>query len=155
MNDATTPGGCARVRDRMPHLVDGTLPALQAARDEGHLEACAGCRGELESLELVLSSIREAYRVPAAELAGLELEILGSLPEGPRRRQRVPQATASWGWAAAAAVLLACAWKLTQETGLTPVAPELTGLHPLLARLPGWTEMASGLDHLSHLMTRG
>ncbi len=71
--------GCARVCQRLIELLDGGLPAGEAARDEGHLEACAACEVERARLEAWLSGLRAAVLPSPSELlsasAGLEARL--------------------------------------------------------------------------------
>lgn len=53
---------CARVRERLPSLLDGTLGALERARDEGHLEACAGCSAERARVADLLEDLASLAR---------------------------------------------------------------------------------------------
>jgi len=58
---------CERVRERLPNLWDGRLAPIDAARDQGHLEACSGCRSEWDQLQELLGAIAEVG-VTEAEL---------------------------------------------------------------------------------------
>lgn len=68
MNDRRTeggaPGACERVRARLELLVDGALPPLEAARDAGHLEACAGCAAERAAAEHTRAALGRALGAP-------------------------------------------------------------------------------------------
>lgn len=51
---------CARVRKLLPLHAGGDLPPRRAARLEAHIEGCADCRRELESLKTARARLREA-----------------------------------------------------------------------------------------------
>jgi len=132
---------CARVRARLPELLDGALVPLEEARDRGHLEACAGCARE-EARELrLLAGVRALARVEAAELERVHTALLAALP--PRR---APARERLWRAAAAAAVLLA----LGTWFG-PPVAPGADELGDLgfFSALPDWSGVLRGLGDLT------
>ena len=60
---------CERVQGRLEELLDGGLDPLAAARDEGHLEACAACARELRAWTALLDAARAAGRPDPEELA--------------------------------------------------------------------------------------
>ena len=83
---------CERVREGLPNLWDGRLDPIDAARDHGHLEACADCRSEWEQLQELLGAIAEVS-VPEAELdfasEGLAAKLSAvNLETRPSSRQR-------------------------------------------------------------------
>jgi len=143
MNDPkqTLDPRCARVRARLPELLDDALLPLEAARDRGHLEACAGCAAE-EARELrLLAGVRALARVEPDELARVHAAVLAALP--PRR---APARERLWLAAAAAAVLVA----LGSWFG-PPAAPrteELAGLD-FFSALPDWSGLLRGLGDLT------
>lgn len=100
MNERTDlpdrPPACARVRSRLDELLDRDLPPLEAARDEGHLEACARCAAERRERELELRAWRSALDAPepsfARALDGLETRLAGA--PGPRASIPDPRAAA-------------------------------------------------------------
>ena len=81
------PSACERVRNRMPELWDDALAPIDAARDFGHLEACAECRAEWDQLLGLLGDIPDAS-ISEAEFAwanqGLEEQLTGVLTPAPR-----------------------------------------------------------------------
>jgi anti-sigma factor RsiW len=129
-------------------LVDGGLAPLEAARDRGHLEACAPCRAELESEERLLVLVR---RTAAPDLdADAERVVSAVLDElGARRVPRVARARAAAAAlsAVAAGILLA----LVLRSGGAPAHVDLASLDALLARLPSLSEALRGLGQLSNL----
>ena len=141
---------CQRVQGRLEELLDGGLDPLAAARDEGHLEACAACARELRAWTALLDAARAAGRPDPAELsyalAGLDATLASA--GGPRREpagrrlELVPLATA----AAALCGLLALGF-----CGVaSPADVDLfAGLSARLERpapaLPRWTSLLDGL----------
>ncbi len=102
--------GCQRVRARLERSLDDALPPLERALDQGHLEACAGCRRERDRWEELLAVVGDALRPDEAELASA---VRGLVPvtdgAGPRRRLlHFPRGrmTAALTTAAAAILLL-------------------------------------------------
>ncbi|HVS19492.1 MAG TPA: hypothetical protein VMT18_12880, partial [Planctomycetota bacterium] len=67
MNPELHRRACARVRGRLDELLDGCLGPLEAARDAGHLEACAGCSAEREQRAAWMKELR-ASLAPAPRL---------------------------------------------------------------------------------------
>ncbi len=63
---------CSRVQARLERLLDGELSRVEAARDEGHLEACAACRAEREREEHLLALLREPAEDLTFALEGLD-----------------------------------------------------------------------------------
>lgn len=152
-NEADLRSACARVRRRIQPLVDGGLSLVEAARDEGHLEACRDCHADLESHRRLLERLRAASRPPSSEVIELERRVLERVSA--RLPRRTPE-TLRWarlGWAAA--VLFACAWSLTREAGMRPAADEIAGLHPVLEHLPDWSATQAGLAELSRRLAEG
>lgn len=128
-------GGCERVRARLELLVDGALAPLAAARDEGHLEACAACRGEKESVERLVALLRAPEPGLDAALAGLA-ERLSAAPTARRRRRPRPAAAALQGLLAAAACLAALALVPQDGAGIGALArTELGAARRVLASL--------------------
>ncbi len=101
---------CARVRGRAIELLDGGLPELEAARDEGHLEACAACRAELDRWEALLEAGRLAGPASAEDLerarAGLDERLARTRPSALRALAAAIPPRARHAAAAAAAALL-------------------------------------------------
>jgi anti-sigma factor RsiW len=57
---------CSRIETLLPEYMEGVLPQEQEGRVAAHLQACAGCRAELE---LLRASLAVLDRVPAASPA--------------------------------------------------------------------------------------
>ncbi len=66
---------CKRVQGRLLEFIDHGLPALEEARDGGHLESCLDCSREREGLLSMLHAVRAAMEPDRAELAH-ELAVL-------------------------------------------------------------------------------
>jgi len=162
VRDSETPrAACERVQARLCVLLDGELAPLEAARDEGHLEACASCAAERAAWERTLGSARavEAARADdglAAALLGLD-ERLARVPvrrtEGVPDPGPVPSATAPrpralllWPLAAAAAAVVALV--ALEHGGVDPLgrtdrlAEAVTPRFEL--RLPTWNGLFDG-----------
>lgn len=110
MNPQSLSAACARVRGRLDEALDGVLPPLEAARDAGHLESCAGCAAESRLRAQWLDALRAAL-APERELqvhadARLMVAIHGEAAPKPRVPQR-RWATAALVAAAALVVLAA------------------------------------------------
>lgn len=152
---------CARVAGRLTQLVDGALAPLDAARDGGHLEACASCRQTLARHTELLSSLRrlslraserdvveDIARVAAAVRARLDRS-----PPSPRAG-----AWASWparatrrrmiGFAVAAAAVLLLA-TLESWASLPSLDPARLARLDWPAELPSWSEVVRGLESLA------
>ena len=107
MTHEPVPKACGRVRGRLTRLRDDDLTPLESARDQGHLEACAGCRAEAAALDALLWDIRSLARPAPADWAfathGLPDALARVAPGGPRPLGRIPRRLA---WAAAVAAAL-------------------------------------------------
>ena len=138
---------CARVRARLPELLDDTLVPLAAARDRGHLEACAACAREEARHTRLLASVRTLARSEAHELDALHAAILARLT--PRTRTVVAEPRL---WLAAAAALLLFA--LGCWFGV-PRAPRAEDLAPFehLSELPDWGGLLRGLEDLTRRLS--
>jgi len=138
---------CARVVARLPELLDDALAPLAAARDRGHLEACAACAREEARHARLLAGVRALARVEAGELATVHDAILARL--APRPRALAPERRL---WLAAAAALLLFA--LGTWLGL-PRAPRPADLAPFehLSELPDWSGLLRGLEDLTRRLS--
>lgn len=83
-----TEDACRRVQGRLEELLDGALPPLEAARDEGHLEVCAACGAERALLEGVCGLVAEAGRPAADELERARAGLSGALAAAAAARAR-------------------------------------------------------------------
>lgn len=130
--------GCARVERRLPALVDGSLPELEAARDHGHLEACLSCAGAFQAHLRLLEGLRATSRVAASDVDALCAEVMLRLPARlPARSLRGLSSATSPALAAAAAAVLVCLWT-TRGLPDTPRVTQLVALDSLYHRLPDW-----------------
>jgi hypothetical protein len=152
MNDdpVQEPASCARVRERLAELLDDDLDPLAAARDAGHLEACAACCAERDELARLLRLASELEEPPAAELALARVQLSRqlSLAAAPRRAHplalRLVQASA----AAAAAVLALAALELGARHASSWRAPSRSLPDPRPPELGAPARWADGLRHL-------
>ena len=143
-----TPNPCERVRARLDRYVDGALPSLERARDEGHLEVCVDCLAELRSLEALVASVGEALLPDADELSlaihGVTRR-LDAEPE-PRFRWRYlrGRAAVSLGTAAAALLLMfGLSWVGQGLDSMTAVRSEEL-VPDLELSLPEWSQVVDG-----------
>jgi anti-sigma factor RsiW len=96
----TDKAACGRVLGRLDELLDGALPALERARDEGHLEACADCWAVCSERSDRQAQLRWALAPTDGELeratAGLEqrLAVARAPATQPQRRVGVLGAAA-------------------------------------------------------------
>ncbi len=106
MNENDRERACERVRSRLDALIDGGLPALDEARDRGHLEACGACRVRFQRAANWIESVRVAGRLDADELAFANIGLAERI-----RAARAPRSIgvrrAWFGAAVAAAAVLA------------------------------------------------
>lgn len=134
--------GCARVRARLEERLDGALPALEEARDRGHVEACAACaRAEARVLR-VLADLRVLVPSEPEELALVAQRLRATLPRRARARPRE-----RW-WLAAAAAALLLALGAFYGPPRTPRAADLAP-EDVLSTLPDWASVLRGLGDLT------
>jgi anti-sigma-K factor RskA len=98
---------CDRVREELPALVLGALPAAEAEPVLAHVRGCTECARELRALLPLRDALNSA--VPAAELpAGFTARLREKTgPARSARRGRAVVARLGWALAAAAVLLLA------------------------------------------------
>lgn len=156
MNEPTPlpePQSCARVRGRLIELLELDLDALAAARDEGHLEACAACRAERDQLASVFRVARALDQPSARELerarAGLSayLSRAANKPRPHPLVRRLLPASA----AAAAAVLALAALELGARHAQAWRAPSRSLGDPRTIELSAPAHWADGLRNLWNL----
>jgi anti-sigma factor RsiW len=95
---------CAEIRQRIPELVDGALPAAESRETRTHLKRCPGCRHEYNLLVLVAGAVADLPQYePGREFNDRILLALGYQPV----RWQMP-AWAKWSLTAAAG--LGAAW---------------------------------------------
>src|SRR5690349_18243258 len=101
-------------QELLPWYVAGTLPPDEDAAISAHLEGCALCQHEVESLRLFHAAYAEredAVVDPAPAFARLAARIRRDHGQSPRRRARLASMLPDWllaspAWAAAAAAVL-------------------------------------------------
>lgn len=74
--------------ERLPALLDGTLPSEDAADVEAHIAACDECRAELRGLELLRSGQSEA--LSATERGTLERGVMAGIAGEPEEATVTP-----------------------------------------------------------------
>jgi anti-sigma factor RsiW len=126
---------CHRTGSLLHAYFDNELDANAAAEFERHLEECAECVEQLDSLQTLRSS-----------LAGAQL--YHTAP--PSLRRKVRPAQTPWRWIAIAAVIALCVfsgWQATLGTRQTGLATELVDAH-LRSLQPGHlTDVVSSDQH--------
>jgi hypothetical protein len=91
LKESLTSVPCREFVDLVTAYREGALPAVERARCDEHVRACAGCRAYLAQMELVIDSLRELGRTEAvdgaekARLMGL-FRTHGLHNRGPRQR---------------------------------------------------------------------
>ena len=132
---------------------------VEAARDEGHLEACATCRNELRRWRELLVLIREASAPSALELERVWAELDRSLPDGLARRRegsgrpwarlRLLRGGAAAALTTAAAAVVALLALQLGGRGFGAQWSSADGDGPVLwswdFELPHWSEILDGL----------
>lgn len=100
----------AGIRDALPDLMHGTLPAERRAAVRAHVDACADCRAELE----LLMRVRGTVAAPRVDVARIVAALPAYRSVGSWRRAFRPM------WQAAAAVLLIVGGALVLQRGRAP-----------------------------------
>jgi hypothetical protein len=99
---------CGDVREVIPELVAGRLPAADAARAQGHLATCADCRAELDLVRLLYASRAD---VPASLVDRIMRDPIARRP-----------ARTWWGISAAAIAALALGIGVVSDDASAPGA---------------------------------
>lgn len=117
---------CKLTQSYVPGYLDGELDLVRKIEMEEHLERCAECAREVESLQSLRAALRGnhlAYAAPAA----LRERVLSTLPSAPAKelpKRRSPwRLPPVWQWAAGFAVLAICAavaWRILPGLGTGP-----------------------------------
>jgi anti-sigma factor (TIGR02949 family) len=118
--------GCPEREMALQALADGELDAMATVALEEHLRGCAGCRGELETLETLRSVLRDpALREAAPEQ--LRARVMAQIPRpAPARPGWVAWTGGALGGALAASLALMLAMPQAAVPG---VADELVDSH--------------------------
>jgi anti-sigma factor RsiW len=104
--------------DRLHDLLDGRLSAAERASAEAHLGECTRCRRELDALETVRNSLRDATAAPAKVPHALRTSVIAMLD---RETARPPRGRYLGLVAAALLVVIAAAllwWQRTERLDL-------------------------------------
>ncbi|MSR62767.1 MAG: hypothetical protein EXS08_10030 [Planctomycetes bacterium] len=150
MNPTPLPASCARLQGRLEALADHGLPALEDARDRGHLEACAACRREYDAELALLAAIRAV--VPAeleADSARVVAHVLARSAELRPARRRMGSVPLVLLAAAAAVLLLFLLENQAPDFVVAPGERRLAALEGVLEHLPSWADVVRGLENLS------
>lgn len=145
--NASASAACERVRARIAAVCDRSLPPLEQARDEGHLEACADCAALAAAHAAWLVDLR-AHLAPGladvrAAQRGLDTRLAGA---------RDPRAAARARWVGAAAVAAACVAVLSLLQSNTALDLPLDGVFAAAHRVgiravaePAWPSFPDAL----------
>lgn len=80
---------CLQVQEHLPHLVDGTLPALHQRLVRAHLRRCEDCAAELQRQEAVAAALRQVEAgAEATEPPEDLLEVILQRAQSPGLRER-------------------------------------------------------------------
>lgn len=111
---------CELSQTQLHAYFDGELDALAAASFEKHLESCPDCKRQLEAEQSLRRSLQEANLYEHAP-RGLREKVLSNHPTNSAPIPlRAPVRPISWGWLAAAAVLLLAIIVGWRQLGRTP-----------------------------------
>ena len=127
----------AEVRDALPDLMHGTLPADRRAVVQAHVDGCADCRAELD----LLARVRRSVTAPRVDVARTVAALPAYRSAGPWRRAFRPM------WQAAAAVVLIVGGALVLQRGRAPEprrSPDTLAMVTPAAGLPVPTELSLG-----------
>jgi anti-sigma factor RsiW len=109
---------CKLTQSYVPGYLDGELDLVRKIEMEQHLESCADCARELESLQGLRVALRRsnlAYSAPAALRGKIESAVRSAPPGEKRERRNAWLAFPVWQWAtafAALAVFSVAAWRI-------------------------------------------
>ena len=94
---------CSWTQERIEAYIDGELTPAEQTRLEAHAATCAACAAELEDARRLVGALRTlpSLTCPDAVSQALQTRIRQA------RRQRLHVAVRRWGWAYAAAAVLA------------------------------------------------
>ena len=107
------------IRDVLPELVNGTLPAGETARVQEHVRACADCAAEVELLRTARAAMRIA---PTMDTARIASAVQASTAQRLAAR-RVPARVARVATVSLVMLLAAVAvWSVRDGAGVAPTA---------------------------------
>jgi anti-sigma factor RsiW len=119
MSDCTD----GEMRDLLPELLHGTLPADVQRTVESHVASCTACAEELTLLRALRASLADK---PAVDVSRIAAGVVARLSMPPRRVPAPGPRRAPWRMAIAAAALLAAGgagYLLTSHRGGEPHLP--------------------------------
>ena len=126
------------IRDLLPELVSGTLPAGEVARVQEHVRACAACAAEVELLRTARAAMRIAPPMNTARIAA-------AVQASTSQRLAARRIPARAGRIAAISLVVALGavgvWSTRDSTvgdspGVTPAATAATGGSPTVVEQP-------------------
>jgi anti-sigma factor RsiW len=109
---------CKLTESYVHGYLDGELDLVRKIEMEQHLESCADCARELESLQALRVTLRRgslAYSAPAALRGKIESAVRSAAPRESRAGWRAWRVFPMWQWATAFALLAVCAvaaWRI-------------------------------------------
>jgi anti-sigma factor RsiW len=122
------------VREQLSPFLDGELAPPQRTAVEEHLGSCGECAALLEDLAVVDALARDLpVPAPAGGFEAFPARVRARLASRPGRRRALP----AWGWAAAAALLLAVITPLT----LLERGKEASSSAPARQEIPSTADM--------------
>ena len=116
--NASPSDACERVRARIAAVCDRSLPPLEQARDEGHLEACADCSARAAAHGAWLVDLRAHLAPSLADVSAARRGLDARLASA---RDPLRAARARWLGAAAVAAAAVGALSLLESTGAVGV----------------------------------
>ena len=109
------------IRDVLPELVNGTLPAGDVARVQEHVRACADCAAEVELLHTARAAMRLA---PAMDTARIAAAVQASTAQRLAARRTPAARVARIASLSLVAVIAALGiWSLRDSSPAVPAAP--------------------------------
>jgi len=105
------------IRDQLPEFVHGALPAVDEARVQSHVNACADCAAEVGLIRTAAASVP----LPEVNVAA----IVAALPK-PRVARRSRLVAGNWALAAAASLIVVCGLAVARWQRSEPTAPTAT-----------------------------
>ena len=109
---------CKLTQSYVPGYLDGELDLVRKIEMEEHLERCAECAREVESLQSLRAALRGnhlAYAAPAALRKQIKSAARSAAPTESHERKSAWRTPLGWQWAAAFAAMAICAvagWRI-------------------------------------------
>jgi anti-sigma factor RsiW len=127
---------CEQCRERFERFLDGLVTAVERARMDAHVDACAACRGLLEELRVVDALLRDprAIELPADFTAATMAEVHALTPSPARR---VPLAASLVSYVVAAWALAGAAFLIAPASVLSAGKTSLAVANTVLVAVAG------------------